>query len=164
MFDKFFSHYSHRRIVIFYSSALFYYINGRKIRFTQYARSCAVSAAARSLVCAFVCANAFSSMSAKIFDLAVASEIFHISELHHPHSVLPVCALCGLMHNALSEEAKGRCFHVWSSRHESLGQKWWHDIRQKCAPELDTRSENTGTLVKYWCEKFMKDLFLLGNG
>jgi len=54
----------------------------------------AVSTPNGSLVLVFVCANAFSSASSKIFDLAVASEIFHISELHRPHFVLRIRTLC----------------------------------------------------------------------
>lgn len=61
-------------------------------------------------ICTFICANVFSSMSAKIFDLAVESEIFHIFESHHPLSVLRVRCLARLMHNALSEGAKRKTF------------------------------------------------------
>lgn len=42
----------------------------------------------RSVCGAFVRGSAH-SMSAEIFDLAVASEIFRPSKLHHPHSRFP---------------------------------------------------------------------------
>lgn len=80
-------------------------------------------------------------MSAKIFDLAVVSEIFHISELHHPLSVLRVRCLALANAQCTLRRSKARSFYMWSDRHQLRGQKC-HSRMIACTSGSDIRRES----------------------
>lgn len=138
-FYRIFLYYSDWRIAIYWASTLILqYERTKSTKNSQCVRGY-LHRLDHSYPRSFVRANAFSSTSSKIFDLA--SKIFHISDLHRSHSVHLLRAFVPCA-NAQCTLRRGKRRNVSKNdRHQSRGQKCCsratedaseNDIRREC--------------------------------